>query len=87
MSFWDEIKNFAKPYNDDEDYDDYDAVDEKHHKKDNAADDELVQRLHRDLYVFVKPSQRTFGFFSGGIVFHLTYGPGTFSYRWSRPAE
>jgi cell division inhibitor SepF len=24
MSFWDEIKNFAKPYNDDEDYDDYD---------------------------------------------------------------
>ena len=23
MSFWDEIKNFAKPYNDDEDYDDY----------------------------------------------------------------
>ena len=24
MSFWDEIKNFTKPYNDDEDYDDYD---------------------------------------------------------------
>ena len=24
MSFWDEIKNFAKPYNDEEDYDDYD---------------------------------------------------------------
>jgi len=24
MSFWDEIKNFAKPYNDDEDFDDYD---------------------------------------------------------------
>ena len=24
MSFWDEIKNFAKPYSDDEDYDDYD---------------------------------------------------------------
>ena len=24
MSFWDEIKNFAKPYNDDEDYDDFD---------------------------------------------------------------
>ena len=24
MSFWDEIKNFAKPYNDEDDYDDYD---------------------------------------------------------------
>ena len=24
MSFWDEIKNFTKPYSDDEDYDDYD---------------------------------------------------------------
>ena len=24
MSFWDEIKNFTKPYNDDEDFDDYD---------------------------------------------------------------
>ena len=24
MSFWDEIKNFTKPYNDDEEYDDYD---------------------------------------------------------------
>ena len=24
MSFWDEIKNFAKPYSDEEDYDDYD---------------------------------------------------------------
>ena len=24
MSFWDDIKNFTKPYNDDEDYDDYD---------------------------------------------------------------
>ena len=24
MSFWDEIKNFTKPYNDDEDYDDFD---------------------------------------------------------------
>ena len=24
MSFWDEIKNFAKPYSDDEDYDDFD---------------------------------------------------------------
>ena len=24
MSFWDEIKNFAKPYNDEEDYDDFD---------------------------------------------------------------
>ena len=23
MSFWDEIKNFAKPYNDDEEFDDY----------------------------------------------------------------
>ena len=24
MSFWDEIKNFTKPYNDDEDFDEYD---------------------------------------------------------------
>ena len=24
MSFWDEIKNFTKPYNDDEEFDDYD---------------------------------------------------------------
>ena len=24
MSFWDEIKNFTKPYNDDEEYDEYD---------------------------------------------------------------
>lgn len=24
MSFWDEIKNFTKPYNDEEDFDDYD---------------------------------------------------------------
>ena len=24
MSFWDEIKNFTKPYNDDEEYDDFD---------------------------------------------------------------
>ena len=37
MSFWDEIKNFTKPYSDDEDYDDYDD------EMDDAFEEEAPQ--------------------------------------------
>lgn len=45
MSFWDEIKNFAKPYNDDEDYDDYD--DEMEDAFEEAAPVERAPRFGR----------------------------------------
>ena len=38
MSFWDEIKNFTKPYNDDEEYDDYDD------EMDEAFEEPAVER-------------------------------------------
>lgn len=45
MSFWDEIKNFTKPYNDDEDYDDYD--DEMDDSFEEEAQPERAPRFGR----------------------------------------
>ena len=45
MSFWDEIKNFAKPYSDEDDYDDYD--DEMDDSFEEEAQPERTPRFGR----------------------------------------
>ena len=58
MSFWDEIKNFTKPYNDDEDFDDYDD-DMDDTFEDSAAEPQRPSRFGRRE---AAPSQETTAF-------------------------